>query len=490
MAALRHGTLNATLFGLVNGSTLHFRGIRYGYVPARFARPFPVDDWHGRELNCTQYGPRCPQVHLDVGHLLRVPEDITFPEEPEDEFECLNLDVCVPAGASGPMPVMIWIHGGSQVVTFGSAASGICDPIHIVQDSARLGKPIIFVSVQYRLNIFGFGDGTGSRNLPLKDQRLAIEWVRKHIGGFGGDPSNLTLAGESGGAVYVHAHVVTDAPVKRAILQSGSLGMSPPQPPSRGDAILASLGGSALRGAAVKEIVGDLAVLEVNALWLQLDDELPQLKDWAGRTGNVEAFLIGDNEYESVLWRNGVEEMTAGMILSAFNLAGHGSRDLGRMYGISANRPTASKTGALDFCGDVRYSFPIRKLSELWLSAGRKVYSYVFDQANPWQASSRAHHGVELLMQFNGLDLSFNAAAEAVGAEMRRRWIAFVRGEEPWAGERTFEFGPHGECRELDAGGYRQRRRVGHMELMEGMDWTKVTAACSAIAAGRVSLLN
>ncbi|KAK7511663.1 carboxylesterase [Phyllosticta citriasiana] len=490
MAVLRHGTLNATLFGLVTGSTLHFRGIRYGYVPARFARPFPVDDWHGRDMNCTQYGPRCPQVHVDVGHLLRVPEDIPFQNEPEDEFECLNLDVCVPAGVSGPVPVMVWIHGGSQVVTFGSAASGICDPVHLVQDSARLGKPIIFVSVQYRLNIFGFGDGTGSRNLALKDQRLAIEWVRKHIGGFGGDPSNITLAGESGGAVYVHAHVVTDAPVKRAILQSGSLGMSPPQPPSRGDAIIASLGGPALRGAAVKEIVENLAVLEVNALWLQLDDELPQLNDWAARTGNVEAFVIGDNEYESVLWRNGVEKMTPGMILSAFNLAGHGSRDLGRMYGISANRPTASKTGALDFCGDVRYSFPIRKLSELWLSAGRKVYSYAFDQANPWQASSRAHHAVELLMLFNGLDLSFNATAEAVGAEMRRRWIAFVRGEEPWAGGQTFAFGPHGECKELDAAGYRQRRRVGHMELMEGMDWTKVTAACSAIAAGRVSLLN
>lgn len=76
-------------------------------------------------------------------------------------------------------------------VSFESTNNGE-DPSLIVQDSARLGKPIIFVSVQYRLNIFGFGDGTGSRNLALKDQRLAIEWVRKHIGGFGGDPVRRT----------------------------------------------------------------------------------------------------------------------------------------------------------------------------------------------------------------------------------------------------------------------------------------------------------
>lgn len=58
----------------------------------------------------------------------------------------------------------------------------------IVADSARLGKPIIAVSIQYRLNIFGFGDESSASNLALKDQRLALEWVQSHISGFGGDP--------------------------------------------------------------------------------------------------------------------------------------------------------------------------------------------------------------------------------------------------------------------------------------------------------------
>lgn len=62
------------------------------------------------------------------------------------------------------------------------------DTSRIVADSVKAGKPVIVVSLNYRLNIFAFGDGKGGRNLALKDQRLAIDWVRKYIGGFGGDP--------------------------------------------------------------------------------------------------------------------------------------------------------------------------------------------------------------------------------------------------------------------------------------------------------------
>lgn len=126
---------------------------------------------------------------MDVRHLLRIPEDFAIAPEAEDEFECLNLEITCPPKSStaGPLPVLIWIHGGSQIVTFCSAASKICDPTKIVADSIKAGKPIIFVSINYRLNIFSFGDGK-AKNLALKDQRLGIEWVRRNIAGFGGDP--------------------------------------------------------------------------------------------------------------------------------------------------------------------------------------------------------------------------------------------------------------------------------------------------------------
>jgi carboxylesterase type B len=128
---------------------------------------------------------------VDVRHLLRIPEDFAIAPEAEDEFECLNLEItCPPKSDTDPLPVLIWIHGGSQIVTFCSAASKICDPTKIVADSIQAGKPIIFVSINYRLNIFSFGDGK-EKNLALKDQRLGIEWVRQNIAGFGGDPVSL-----------------------------------------------------------------------------------------------------------------------------------------------------------------------------------------------------------------------------------------------------------------------------------------------------------
>lgn len=76
--------------------------------------------------------------------------------------------------------------GGSQVMTFGSMAGRVCDPHRVVADAVNMGKPIIVVALNYRLNIFGFGNGD-TTNLALKDQALAVEWVRKHIAGFGGD---------------------------------------------------------------------------------------------------------------------------------------------------------------------------------------------------------------------------------------------------------------------------------------------------------------
>ncbi|KAL1646875.1 hypothetical protein SLS58_003010 [Diplodia intermedia] len=116
---LNHPTLNATLHGVVrhDGAILQFRGIKYGRVPARFAPPVALDDWKNADVDCTEYGPRCPQQAFDVGHLLRLPEDVELPREREDEFECLNLDVSVPAAKvegrkrGELLPVMVWIHG-------------------------------------------------------------------------------------------------------------------------------------------------------------------------------------------------------------------------------------------------------------------------------------------------------------------------------------------------------------------------------------------
>lgn len=178
----------------------------------------------------------------------------------------------------------------------------LVDTTKIVGDSIFQGNPIIVVSIAYRLNIFAFGDCKGEVNLALKDQRLAIEWIQKYIGKFGGDARNVTLAGESAGGVYVHAHVVTGAPLTKAILSSGSLYLSPPLPLSRGQATVEALenklkeaGHGSLQDAPVNEILKAQAALTLNSLWLQDDLEL---SDWENKTGNAQELLVGDVEYE------------------------------------------------------------------------------------------------------------------------------------------------------------------------------------------------
>lgn len=78
-------------------------------------------------------------------------------------------------------------------MTFMPASSPCADVVPLVAKSLEQQKPVITVFINYRLNIFAFGDGKSGKNLALKDQRLAIEWVSKHIEHFGGDPVSLPL---------------------------------------------------------------------------------------------------------------------------------------------------------------------------------------------------------------------------------------------------------------------------------------------------------
>ncbi|PYH96640.1 carboxylesterase [Aspergillus ellipticus CBS 707.79] len=496
---VQHQGLRATFTGIqrtVEAIDVHeFRGIKYASVPARFERAQPVDGFADAVVDATTYGPRCPQVDVDVRHLLRIPENFPIAKEPEDEFECLNLDITGPpsAPAKGPLPVLLWIYGGSQVVTFCSAASKICDPIKIVADSIKAGQPLIFVSINYRLNIFSFGDGK-EKNLAMKDQKLAIEWVRNNIAAFGGDPNNITLAGESAGAVYVHGHLVTGTPVKRAVLASGSLYLSNPLPIERGKGLIKTLEAKvqelnqpSLRQASASALVQALKECNVNTMWIQEDESF---RDWETRPELVEEVMIGDTEYESVIWRNGIETLNGATIAAAFEQDERWGTKLRQMYHVVADRPTASKLGALDLVHDARYSVPVEVVSDKLQAAGKRVYKYVIDQTNPWQPSSRAHHAVDLLFLFDGIDLSFNPAAETVGQEMRKRWIQFINGSSPWREEVRFAYGPLGECKEISESQFAARRRVEHVRALREAGIGVYMPIVFALTAGKISLLN
>lgn len=114
--------------------------------------------------------------------------------------------------------------------------------------------------------------------------------------------NEITLAGESAGAVYTHAHLITGPPVKRAVLASGSLYLSSPLPIERGNGLIQTLeakvkrlGQSSLRSSSVEALIQVLRDSNINTMWIQ---EEPELLDWETRPEQVEELLIGDTEYE------------------------------------------------------------------------------------------------------------------------------------------------------------------------------------------------
>lgn len=309
------------------------------------------------------------------------------------------------------------------------------------------------------------------------------------------EKDNIAIAGESAGAVFVHGLIVSGVKVKRAIMMSGSFYMSPPRSETDAkrlviDRVLDKVqekGYSSLKDAPVDVVVQSQAEIPIASVFMQQEE---CFTEWQTKTGNMEDIMVGDCEFESILWRNGVEAMSAEQIVECFDKAGISSEELKELYHINVKRAEQCRHGALEFMNDVVWSMPIMSLSSLHQQAGQKVYRYLFDQANPWQTSSRAHHGVDLVYLFGGFDMSMNGAAEAVSMEMRRRFISFVSGEAPWWSDRAFAFGPAGEWQEIDEKRVAARRRVRQVERMQAMDGGNIKAAFGSLAAGRISLHN
>ncbi|KAJ2901604.1 hypothetical protein MKZ38_001624 [Zalerion maritima] len=498
---LTHASLRTTLRGVeLLPDVAQFRGIPYGRIPRRFAEAESIKDMPD-EVDCTRFGPRCPQLDVDVGTLLRIPRSHKLPNEPQSEFECTNLDVTLPKAHLGSrtpkLPVLVWIHGGSQAMTFGSAASGVCDMTTLVADSVRLQRPIIAVAVQYRLNVFAIGDGSGPANLALRDQALALQWVQSHISSFGGDPDMVTLAGESAGAVYCHAHLVLNSPARQYVLSSGSLHLSPPQPAANVSALRNAVAEKLravdpalnLHAATASQVVEAIGRCGIQSWFLQAEDGFD---GWQTSTGGARRLLLSDVQRESVIWQAGVWSADEADILGAFDKAGPDSDELKRLYHIYPDRQSSCKIGALDFINDYKFVLPIELLAGLCNAAAKPAFRCMIDEPNPWQPSSGAHHAVDLVLLFGGFDLSSSHGAQQTGRNMREAWIKFLNLEEPWSSDRgsRYAFGPYGVCQALDDQEAGSRRRMVQVEYLKTVDRAVLDKVFFALAAGRISLLN
>jgi para-nitrobenzyl esterase len=199
-------------------SVYEYRGIPYAFSPSgerRWALPEPVTTLGSGVFKAYDFGPACPQ---------QARFNLTEASSNED---CLSLNISMPAGtkAGDSLPVLFWIHGGAFI--------GGSSNLYRLDKLAAEGRMVV-VSINYRLGALGFmpnpafqltnASGSFNGNYGLEDQRLAMKWVQTNIAAFGGDKTNVTIAGESAGAGSVCMHLTAPTQVsglfKQAITQS------------------------------------------------------------------------------------------------------------------------------------------------------------------------------------------------------------------------------------------------------------------------------
>ncbi|GJJ10658.1 hypothetical protein Clacol_004885 [Clathrus columnatus] len=464
--SVRCPTLNTTFVGIKHNVyspefPIHqFRGIKYATVPGRFRRS-QLCTVYPRVTDAKLNGPICPQQKRQgfddlFGFVREDPPRMVV----QDEFECLNLIVTCPDTTkyTRPLPVMVWIHGGSNIR--GAGSSIICDPGKFVKASLELQQPIIVVNINYRLGLLGFAasdaleesnrllgeEGVG--NYGLYDQLNALIWTRKHISSFGGDPSNITLFGESAGAIDIHAlllsrinHLMPGGIASRAILQSGVVFPTAVRSiESQGSLLSRAMGRLGLTPTDInrlRNIPVDFLVAQTPGVVNATDDGIFFRDGWRNDVGSspgnfiplpekIDSLMIGDCAFESALylgagsvggggggagirtWSSlGIVRRVKALIRNVYK-ADKFLRSYGINYGPGAD-DEESQDAVLNVVNDVFFAWPIDKLAK-GAATGRPggrgipVYRYVFDQESPYTFT--AHHAVDLLYLFDNISMT------------------------------------------------------------------------------------
>jgi para-nitrobenzyl esterase len=213
------------------GNVISFKGIPFAAPPVgelRWKAPQPVERWMGIK-KCDAFGPS-PMQPKPVPFGVYTKEFL-IPEQPISE-DCLYLNIWTKNNQNEKKPVFVWIYGGGFV----TGGAGV--PIYDGEALAKKG--IIFVSINYRVGVFGFlahpdltkeSPDKASGNYALLDQIAALRWIKRNIASFGGDPGNITIAGQSAGSMSINCLVASPVAKElfnKAIAESGSLMVANP----------------------------------------------------------------------------------------------------------------------------------------------------------------------------------------------------------------------------------------------------------------------
>jgi len=455
-------TRSGRVRGTVEQGVARFLGLPYAapldgagwFLPAT-----PPVPWEG-ERDASEFGPTAPKAAYDP------PINEILADEPDfPGGECLNLNVWTP-DAAGSAPVVVWIHGGA----FRAGTARI--PTYDGASFARDG--LVLVSINYRLGALGFLDlGDDHTNVGLRDQIQALRWVQDNIAAFGGDPSRVTVMGESAGAMSVASLLsspLAQGLFNQAILESGAghhaMRRSTAQTVAR--ALAAKLGVDPTR-----EALGTVPILEVVAASKELSAEIAAQPDPA-RWGEVVADTmaweptVGDD----VLPMLPIESLRAGTASGVRVLIGRNLEE-GRLFivpgGMIDHIPEVAPLGAAALYGfpdpqaaveayrargastpgelfmllleDRTFTVPANRLAEARDGAPSDTFVYRFDFASTALSGKLgATHAVELPFVFDTLHKGTAQALtgpnppQALADEMHGAWVRFARGDDPgWA---------------------------------------------------------
>lgn len=492
------GMLSGSTYSTKVGSVHVFKGIPYARAPVgefRFLAPDPPDAWRGvREANT--YSPVSPQSISSIDRILG------SKPLPMDE-DCLSLNIWTSGLDDARRPVMVWIHGGSFLS--GSGRAPWYDGSSFASKS-----DVVVVTLNYRLGALGFLSlgflderFDASCNSGLLDQVAALKWIRENIACFGGDPHNVTVFGESAGAMSVAALLVT-SPAKdlfqKAICQSGA----PDQVIDEDAAQAVTLQLLAtLEIDANANAVGKLAALPVEAIldaqvnvrrehrdtgmpWRPVIDgsiiaDEPYKEIQRGTASGV-PLLVGTNLDEMrffTLFDPAVNELDEQSLVDHVKNRYSKSRgdDIVAKYRSSRPGLTAPQCWAATETDRV-FRIPSVKLADLQSEHQESTFSYMFTWAAPtFGGSLGASHVLEIPFVFDnlhqpgvkGLCGEVTTKMRELAANMRTSWAEFARTGDPghagvptWPSHTTTrrdtmifdescstELNPGGEAREL-----------------------------------------
>ncbi len=439
-----------------DGKVRVFLGIPYAAPPVgplRWKPPQPAAKWSGTR-DATEFGYRCMQAPIF--------HDMVF-RDPGQSEDCLTLNVWTPAKKKdAKLPVMVWIFGGGFVG--GSTSEPRQDGEHLAH------KGVVVVSMNYRLGIFGFfvspelaaeSPQHAAGNYGLLDQTAALQWVKRNIANFGGDPGNVTIFGESAGSFSVSAQMASPLAqglFVRAIGESGAafysrgLSFRPLAEREKTDPAFAmtAFGTSdlaALRAMSADDIQQKLETRTHNGFppfgpdvdgWF-LPESVPQIYS-EGKQAHVPLLAGWNRDEPSALAVNNPEPPTV-QSFKAMAEKEFGPRADEFLRAFPADTDAEAVRSAIDFAGARFITFSTWEWLEAQVKTGGgvPVYRYHFERPSPEDkyhpAGSGAFHSDEIEYVFGMLDSRNNAKWQPEDYKLsdliETYWTNFARNGNP-----------------------------------------------------------